>query len=204
MNNSEILHIAKPGSIIFFKKMKFVDEIIRVFQSLKSGRPSVWSHCAIKTFEETLIESDFYSKGFKVMNGAMESRLGKYFNNRKIANIAVIECRVDEETARRVIERGRELIRKKVKYAVAGLFGTMFNIFKLKLSYGNVRRRSIEHERNIFYQRDTMYCSHFVLTCFKQAGVDLLPETDPSVATVEDLYRTASRQSFIVKQWVGY
>jgi hypothetical protein len=204
MKNSEILKIAKPGSIVFFKKMKFVDEIIRVFQALKSGRPSEWSHCAIKTFDDTLVESDFYFRGLKVLNGAMESRLGKYFNNRKTANIAVVECQVDEETARRVIECGRDLIKQRIKYAVAGLLGTMFNIIKLRIFYGSRKRGRIERERNIFYQRDTMYCSHFVLTCFKRAGVELLPMVDSSVATVEDLYRSTCRQSFIVKQWVGY
>jgi hypothetical protein len=48
-----------------------------------------------------------------------------------------------------------------------------------------------------------MYCSHYVLTCFKKAGVDLLPRINHSVATVEDLYRTKVRQSLMIKKRIS-
>ncbi len=203
MRNIDILKAAPPGSILFFKKMTFVDTLIRLAQSVKSGRPSEWSHCAVKTADNTLIESDFYIRGMRVCNGAMERRLEKYAHEKKVANIACIECLLDTETIRAVIANGRALIKKKVRYAAAGLFGTLFNIIKLKLSTSGGRVQAVLRERNLFFQRDTMYCVHFVLACFREAGVDLLPRVNHSVSTVEDLYRTKVRQSFMIRKRIG-
>jgi hypothetical protein len=120
-----------------------------------------------------------------------------------VANLAIIECLVDPDTVNAVIEYGRSLIRRKVRYAAAGLVGTLFNIVRLKLSGSARRLQAVQRETNMFFRRDTMYCVHFVLACFKAAGVDLLPHVNPSVATVEDLYRTKVRQSFMIKQRIG-
>lgn len=203
MTNRELLEKAPPGSIIFFKKLSFVDSLIRLAQSMKSGRPSEWSHCAIKTHDNTLLESDFYLRGPRVCNGAMESSLRKYYSEQKVGNIASIECLIDPATVRAVVTQGRSFVKRRVRYAVAGLLGTLLNIVRLKLSSSGQRLQAVQRESNIFFQRDAMYCVHFVLACFSTAGVELLPHVNQSVSTVEDLFRTKVRQSFMIKRRIA-
>ena len=148
--------------------------------------PSRWAHAFIFTGKKPdgldwIAESDLVIKPFrlKIVNGAQENRIEKYYGTDKALNCAVLDFGLTDQQAERVIRKALEMVSQRILYPVSGLFGTL-------LAYLS----GTERWHNLWNTRNALYCSAFVQESYLAAGLDLAPKVATTNTGPDHLWQT--------------
>ena len=166
-----------PGRVCLIGSANPLYKLFRDGQSglTKDGKPSRYNHSFLMSYKREdgredggiyIFESDLHVsiQDLEVKNGAMESRITKWcLDDLEYAAVLGIDL-TESET--------ETLLRKALWYAyeahhfrypILELFGTLWAIFKHKLT-----------RRNIFDDKHAVQCATFVRLCYQHIGHDFI------------------------------
>lgn len=178
---------AKKGAVGLVGGTLWIHRAICEAQALitPDHKPSLWAHAFIFTGKRSdgfnwLAESDLVVKPLRlrIMNGAQESRIDKYYGNRKALHCAVLDFGLSNADADKAVKTALDMISQKILYPVSGLIGTL-------LAYLS----GTEKWRNLWNTRNALYCSAFVQAAYLAAGIDLAPDVATTNTGPEHLWQ---------------
>ena len=150
------------------------------------GKPSLWAHAFIFTGKrpdghDWIAESDIVVKPLRlrIVNGAQESRIDKYFATKLALNCAVLDFGLSDQNAEIVVRKALDMVSKRILYPVSGLFGTL-------LAYLS----GTENWRNLWNTKNALYCSAFVQEAYLAAGIDLASKVATTNTGPDHLWQT--------------
>jgi hypothetical protein len=160
------------------------------------NKPSLWAHAFLFTGKrpdgyDWIAESDITVKlsRMRIINGAQENRIDKYYGTEKALNCAVLDFGLSESDADKVIKKALEMVKQKIMYPVSGLFGTFFAYL-----FGT------EKWRNLLNTKQALYCSAFVQKAYLAAGINLARDVSTTNTSPEHLWLTkVPHQSYLLK-----
>lgn len=179
---------AKKGAVGLVGGTFWIHKAICEAQALitPDGKPSLWAHAFIFTGRrpdgfDWLAESDLVVEPhrLRIVNGAQESRIDKYYGTKKALHCAVLDLGLSDPDVDKVVRKARDMISQKILYPVSGLFGTF-------LAY----ILSTEKWRNLWNTRNALYCSAFVQEAYLAAGIDLAPDVATTHTGPDHLWQT--------------
>lgn len=179
---------AKKGAVGLVGGTLWIHRAICEAQALitPDGKPSLWAHAFIFTGKKPdghdwIVESDIVVKPFrlKIVNGAQENRIGKYYGTDKALNCAVLDFGLSDQAADKVIRKALDMVSEGYLYPVSGLFGSL-------LAYLS----GTERWRNLWNTRNALYCSAFVQEAYHAAGIDLAPKVATTHTGPDHLWQT--------------
>jgi hypothetical protein len=161
------------------------------------GKPSLWAHAFIFTSKRLdgfnwLAESDLVVEPLRlrIVNGAQESRIDKYYETKKALHCAVLDFGLSDTDVDKVVRKALDMISQKILYPVSGLFGTL-------LAYLS----GTEKWRNLWNTRNALYCSAFVQAAYLAAGIDLARDVATTNTSPEHLWLTkVPHTSYVLKR----
>ncbi len=190
---------AKKGAIGLVGGTIWIHRAICEMQALVTPdhRPSLWAHAFIFTGKrpdgfDWLAESDLVVEPLRlrIINGAQESRIDKYYGTDKALHCAVLDFGLSDPDADKVVRKALDMISKKILYPVSGLFGTL-------LAYLS----GAERWRNLWNTRNALYCSAFVQEAYLAAGIDLARDVATTNTSPEHLWLTkVPHRSYVLKR----
>ncbi len=181
-------HYAKSGAIGLVGGTLWVHRAICEAQAwvTPDKKPSLWAHAFIFTGRrpdgyDWIAESDITVDllRMRIMNGAQENRIDKYYRKDKALNCAVLDFELNDSDTHRVIQKALEMISQRIMYPVSGLFGTF-------LAY----LLGTEKSQNLWNTKDALYCSAFVKEAYLAAGIDLSKGVSTTHTSPEHLWQT--------------
>jgi hypothetical protein len=173
---------ARPGRIGLMGGSSAIDRAIRKGQrGINDGKPSLWSHAVVFQGERIdghhwLLESDFDVGKGSVRNGVQENRIDKYASEKEWPNLAVLDFGLPEKNARGVVVAGLDLVARRTSYDLGGIIETYVAMWRKSMSKGR--------------EKESTFCSAFVRTLYKQAGLDLAPGVAVQHTLPEQVSRT--------------
>jgi hypothetical protein len=174
---------ARPGRVGLMGGSSAIDRAIRKGQrGLNDGKPSLWSHVLIFQGERVdghhwLIESDFEVGKGSVRNGVQENRIDKYASEKEWPNLAVLDFGLNEKDARGIVVAGLDLVARRTSYDLGGIIETYVAMWRKSMSKGR--------------EKESTFCSAFVRTLYKRAGLDLTPDVAVQHTLPEQVSRTS-------------
>jgi hypothetical protein len=174
---------ARPGRIGLMGGSSTIDRAIRKGQrGINEGKPSLWSHTVVFQGERIdghhwLLESDFDVGKGSVRSGVQENRIDKYASEKEWPNLAVLDFGLNEKNARGIVVAGLDLVARRTSYDLGGIIETYVAMWRKSMSKGR--------------EKESTFCSAFVRTLYKHAGLDLAPD----VAVQHTLPELVSRTS---------
>jgi hypothetical protein len=142
--------------------------------------------------KDWIAESDLVVEPLRlrIVNGAQENRIDKYFKTDKALHCAVLDLGLSEQDAGKVVRRAHDMVSQKILYPVSGLFGTL-------LAY----LAGLEKWRNLWNTRNALYCSAFVQEAYLAAGIDLAPKVATTHTGPEHLWQTTvPHKAYLLKE----
>lgn len=190
---------AKSGAIGLVGGTLWVHRAICEAQALVTldKKPSLWAHAFIFTGRrpdgyDWIAESDITVDllRMRIINGAQENRIDKYYRKDKASNCAVLDFELSDSQTNKVIQKVLEMVSQKIMYPVSGLFGTFFSYL-----FGTKKWR------NPWNTKDALYCSAFVKEAYLAAGIDLSIGISVTNTSPEHLWQTKiPHKAYILKQ----
>ncbi len=190
---------AKKGAVGLVGGTIWIHRAICETQALVTPdhKPSLWAHAFIFTGKrpdgfDWLAESDLVVEPLRlrIINGAQESRIDKYYGTDKALHCAVLDFGLSDPDADKVVRKALDMISKKILYPVSGLFGTL-------LAYLS----GTERWRNLWNTRNALYCSAFVQEAYLAAGIDLARDVATTNTSPEHLWLTkVPHRSYLLKR----
>ena len=184
MTNLEFMaEQGKPGRVCLVGGRSAIDRGIRKAQRrlTADGKPSRWSHAFVFQGERAdgriwLLESDIDVCHGQVRNGVQEHRIDKYGDDAGYPNVAVLDFGLDASAVATMVRAGLDFISKSTKYAFGGILRTYVGMMTKKLDRAP--------------EKDEIFCSAFVRSLVKHAGLDLVPAVAVHHTTPEHLSQT--------------
>ena len=160
-------------------------------------KPSLWAHAFLFTGKKSdghdwIVESDITVElsRMRVVNGAQENRIDKYYGTEKALHCAVLDFGLSNQDADKVVQKALDMVTQKIMYPISGLFGTLFAYL-----FGT------EKWRNLWNTRDALYCSAFVQEAYLSAGIDLAPDVATTHTGPEHLWQTkVPHKTYVLKR----
>ena len=180
---------AKKGAVGLVGGKLWIHRAICEAQALitPDHKPSLWAHAFLFTGKrpdgfDWLAESDLMVEPLRlrIINGAQENRIGKYYGTDKALHCAVLDFGLSDQNAELVIRRALDMVSNKIQYPVSGLFGTL-------LAYLS----GTEKWRNHWNTPNALYCSAFVQEAYISVGIDLARDVATTHTSPEHLWRSA-------------
>jgi predicted membrane protein len=126
----------------------------------------------------------------RIINGAQENRITKYYGTEKALNCAVLDFGLSDSDADKVVQKALDMITQKIMYPISGLFGTFFAYLF-----------STEKWRNLWNTPDALYCSAFVKEAYLAAGIDLAEGVATTNTSPEHLWQTKiPHKTYVLRQ----
>jgi hypothetical protein len=173
-----------PGRVGLVGGTSALDRGIRVAQRrlTSDGAPSLWSHVFVfqgdrMDGEAWLIESDFDVARGRLRSGVQENRVEKYADPKAYPNAMVLDFGLSPGEVRTLLAAALDLVVRRTPYALSGALKT----------YWAILRRSLERDK----ERDEIFCSAFVRSIYRHAGLDLAPGVAVRHTTPEHVSRPA-------------
>ena len=160
-------------------------------------KPSLWAHAFLFTGRrpdgsDWLAESDITVEllRMRIINGAQENGIGKYYETEKALNCAVLDFGLSDPDADKAVQKALDMVVQKIKYPISGLFGTFFAyLFRT------------EKWRNLWNTRNALYCSAFVQEAYLAAGIDLAGDVATTNTSPEHLWQTkVPHKTYVMRQ----
>src|SRR5512139_1120927 len=179
---------AKKGAVGLVGGTLWIHRAICEAQALitPDRKPSLWAHAFIFTGKKPdgsdwVAESDIVVKPLRlrIINGAQESRIDKYYGTDKALNCAVLDFGLSDQQAEIVVRKSLDMVSKGILYPVSGLFGTL-------LAYLS----GTEKWRNLWNTKNALYCSAFVQEAYLAAGIDLASKVATMNTGPDHLWQT--------------
>lgn len=173
---------ARPGRIGLMGGSSAIDRAIRKGQrGINDGKPSLWSHAVVFQGERIdgrhwLLESDFDVGKGSVRSGVQENRIDKYASEKEWPNLAVLDFGLPEKDARGIVVAGLDLVARGTSYDLGGIIETYVAMWRKSMSKGR--------------EKESTFCSAFVRTLYKHAGLDLAPAVAVQHTLPEQVSRT--------------
>jgi hypothetical protein len=173
---------ARPGRVGLMGGSSAIDRAIRKGQrGINEGKPSLWSHAVVFQGERIdghhwLLESDFVVEKGSVRNGVQENRIDKYASEKEWPNLAILDFGLAEKAARGIVVAGLDLVARRTSYDLGGIIETYVAMWRKSMSKGR--------------EKESTFCSAFVRTLYKHAGLDLTPEVAVQHTLPEQVSRT--------------
>lgn len=190
---------AKKGTVGLVGGTLWIHRAICEAQALitPDGKPSLWAHAFIFTGKrpdgfDWIAESDLVVEPLRlrIVNGAQESRIDKYYGTKKALHCAVLDFGLGDPHVDKVVRKALDMVSQKVLYPVSGLFGTLLAYFS-----------GTEKWRNLWNTRNALYCSAFVQAAYLAAGIDLARDVATTNTSPEHLWLTkVPHTSYLLKR----
>jgi hypothetical protein len=190
---------AKKGAVGLVGGTLWIHRAICEAQALitPDRKPSLWAHAFIFTGrrpdgQEWIAESDIVVEPLRmrIINGAQESRIEKYYGTDKALNCAVLDFGLSEQDADKIVRKALDMVSQKILYPVSGLFGSLIAYLS-----------GTEKWRNLWNTRNALYCSAFVQEAYLAAGIDLAPDVATTNTGPEHLWQTkVPHTSYVLKR----
>jgi hypothetical protein len=149
-------------------------------------KPSLWAHAFLFTGQrpdgyDWIAESDITVElsRMRIINGAQENRIDKYYGTEKALNCAVLDFGLSDPDADKIVQKALDMVKEKIMYSISGLFGTLFAYLL-----------GPEKWRNLWNTEHALYCSAFVQEAYLAAGIDLAREVATTHTGPEHLWQT--------------
>ncbi len=119
---------AKKGAVGLVGGTLWIHRAICEAQALITpvGKPSLWAHAFIFTGKrpdgfDWLAESDLVVEPLllRIVNGAQENRIDKYYGTKKALHCAVLDFNLNEQKAEIVVLRALDMVSKHILYPVS-------------------------------------------------------------------------------------
>jgi hypothetical protein len=184
---------ARAGQIGLIGGSNWIHRGVRIGQALlpEFGGPSLWSHVVVFKDGGHLYESDIMVKWqeFKLVNGAQENPIGKYFDDRKYPYLAALDFQLDDEQIKRVLEVCRKMNDDGVLYPISGLIGTaLAYIFHT------------EKSKNVWSTENALYCSAYAQKSYEAVGIDFIESVHTTHTSPEHIWRTAVSHEIFIRE----
>ncbi len=179
---------AKKGAVGLVGGTLWIHRAICETQALVTPdhQRSLWAHAFIFTGKrqdgyDWLAESDLVVDPLRlrIINGAQESRIDKYYGTDKALHCAVLDFGLSDQNAEIVIHKALDMVSKHILYPVSGLFGTLIAYLC-----------GAEKWRNHWNTRNALYCSAFVQEAYLSTGIDLARDVATTHTSPEHLWIT--------------
>jgi hypothetical protein len=188
LSNQEFLQrYAQAGSVGLSSGATLVDKAIcRAQRHLDPQEHwGSWSHAFLFQGRRAdghhwVIESDLQVHRKHIQLGVQENRISKYFDEHLYSNLAVVDFNLGAELVGRLLAGAIDLAAQRARYSLRELAGTLFAL----------RHPKLRGRANLFSRESSMYCSAFIQSVFRNAGLDLAPGVDSKNTTPEDIART--------------
>jgi hypothetical protein len=178
---------AKKGAIGLVGGTLWIHRAICEAQALVTPdrKPSLWAHAFLFTGKrpdgyDWIAESDITVElsRIRIVNGAQESRIDKYYGTEKALHCAVLDFGLSEPDADKVLQKALEMVAQKIMYPISGLLGTFFAYL-----FGTAKWR------NLLNTEHALYCSAFVQEAYLAAGIDLAKDVATTHTGPEHLWQ---------------
>jgi hypothetical protein len=189
---------AKKGEVGLVGGTLWIHRAICEAQALitPDKKPSLWAHAFLFTGRRPdgygwIAESDITVEPvrMRIINGAQENRIDKYYGTEKALNCAVLDFGLSDPDADKVVQKALDMVVQKIMYPVSGLFGTFFAYL-----FGT------EKWHNLWNTKDALYCSAFVQVAYLAAGIDLAVDVATTNTSPEHLWQTkVPHKTYILK-----
>jgi hypothetical protein len=189
---------AKKGAIGLVGGTLWIHRAICEAQALVTPdrKPSLWAHAFLFTGKrpdgyDWIAESDITVElsRMRIVNGAQENRVDKYYGTEKALHCAVLDFGLSEPEADKITQKALEMVRKKFMYSISGLFGTLFAYLS-----------GTEKLRNHWNAEHALYCSAFVQEAYDAVGVDLARDVATTNTGPEHLWQTkVPHKTYVLK-----
>jgi hypothetical protein len=190
---------AKKGTVGLVGGTSAIHQAICEAQSLitPDRKPSLWAHAFVFTGRrpdgsDWIAESDITVElsRMRIINGAQENTIGKYYGMGKAKNCAVLDFGLNDPDADKVVRKALDMVVQKIKYPISGLFGTLFAyLFRT------------EKWQNLWCSRDALYCSAFAQEAYLAAGVDLAGDVATTNTSPEHLWQSkVPHKAYVLRQ----
>ncbi len=183
----------KPGRVGLISGSNWIHMGVRLGQALlpELGRPSLWSHVVVFNHGGQIYESDIMIKWqeLKLVNGAQENPISKYFDQQKYPYLAVLEFKLREEQIQGVLEACQKMIDERVLYPISGLIGTgLAYLFRT------------ERKRNVWCMKNALYCSAFAQKSYEAIGIDFTETVHTTHTSPEHIWRTSVNHDIFFRE----
>jgi hypothetical protein len=179
---------AKKGAVGLVGGTSSIHRAICEAQALVApeSKPSLWAHAFIFAGKrpdgyDWIAESDITVEltKMRIINGAQENRIDKYYGTRKALHCAVLDFGLSDTDADKIVRKTLDMVKYNVMYPVSGLFGTFFAYLS-----------GTEKWRNFWNTKHALYCSAFVQEAYLSAGIDLAQDVATTNTSPEHLWQT--------------
>ncbi len=179
---------AKKGAVGLVGGTSWIHKAICDAQALVTPdkKPSLWAHAFLFTGRrpdghDWIAESDITVElsGMRIINGAQESRIDKYYGTEKALHCAVLDFGLSDPDPDKIAHKALDMVEQKIMYPISGLFGTFFAYL-----FGT------ERWRNLWNTKNALYCSAFVQEAYLAAGIDLVRDVATTNTSPEHLWQT--------------
>lgn len=192
-NREFLAQHSKAGRIGLIGGSNWIHRGVRLGQALlpEFGRASLWSHVVVLSGGGQLYESDITIKWqeLKLVNGAQENPLGKYFDDQKYPYLAILDFELSDEQTQMVLDACRKMIDEGVLYPISGLIGT-----------GLAYLFHTEKRKNVWGSKNALYCSAFAQKSYEAVGIDFTESAHATHTSPEHIWRTPVSHEIFIRE----
>ena len=183
---------AAPGRIGLIGGPELINRLIsRAQRHLSDDREwSRWSHAFLfqgrrHDGHHWVVESDLDIKRKHIRLGVQENRVAKYFDDAKVASVAILDFGLTPAQLDQVLAGALHLVADGTRYSLREIAGTAWAL----------RHADFRPKENVLAREQAFYCSAFVRHVFGLAGLNLASQVAEKNTAPEHLARCELAQT---------